>query len=343
VIGASEPQAHTRHADRTEGKCQLCGAIGTRARQYGPALYSESAGHSGWRLSFGTAEDRNATEDRNEVVSAAGAHPVGWRSPSGATEDRNKIKVTAKELKRRGWRSPSGAAEDRKTGSYDALRGLAEGGGRPSERPRDATAPRPRRASGSPSGSRLSGWLRIATLSMVAWRLRRTSGGRPPGRPRIATPAPGVSAWRSGPWRSSFGAAEDRNAIVRGLVDYVQSSGGRHSERPSTATCGGGRASQPTAGVAVVLRDGRGSQRPAHRTVGRLKLVWRSPSGVAEDRNVIGTPDPLLSVRWRSSSRATKDRNDHGWHPLIGAIPWRWASDYAASFCHQGVMACTAP
>ncbi|MFB7955846.1 hypothetical protein [Streptomyces sp. NPDC056045] len=89
VVGASEPQVHTRHADRTEGKCLLCDAISTRGCQYEPALYSEATGHSAVAVAFWGAEDRNFNPGPG--VSKGRAVAVALRG----AEDRNAIDLDA--------------------------------------------------------------------------------------------------------------------------------------------------------------------------------------------------------------------------------------------------------
>src|SRR5690606_21547955 len=156
-----------------------------------------------------------------------------------------------------GWRSPSGAAEDRNRPG----RGLS---GRPAV---VAVALRGGRGSQRQSRHR--------------WPPRGGGGGRPPGRPRIATtasnsrPAAQAPTWRSpsgaagqrngvstrsgglsGPgWRSPSGAAEDRNRSKSDPFEYAEewrSPSGAAEDRNSVVSVMVGG----LLGVAVALRGG---------------------------------------------------------------------------------------
>ena len=110
-----------------------------------------------------------------------------------------------------------------------------------------------------------------------------SSGGRPPGRPRIATPT-SPSYALAPTWRPSSGAAEDRNANSPPLITSCMSvaavlRGGRGSQRRSLANPGARGA------VAAVLRGGRGSQLGSQVDLTAHIAVWRPSSGAAEDRN----------------------------------------------------------
>ncbi|SUP60787.1 Uncharacterised protein [Streptomyces griseus] len=170
------------------------------------ACCSSSTPYPPWRLPSGATEDRNWL---NTCPSAPGGR--GWRSPSGATEDRND-QLGCTHVQVREWRSPSGATEDRNRPSGLLVPGGACGG-RPPGRPRIATRPWSNRSTPvtwwrSPSGgtedrnSPDDRWGRRSAVVAVALRGGRGSqpilgmggfaglecGGRPPGRPRIATP-----------------------------------------------------------------------------------------------------------------------------------------------------------
>ena len=217
-----------------------------------------------WRSPSGATEDRNISRATPSVVC------VGWRSPSGATEDRNHPSSSTRRSARR-WRSPSGATEDRNTRCS----------GRHLSRRRVAVALRGDRGSQPlPRGPRLHPHRR---------------GGRPPGRPRIATrpgspPWPGAARWRSPSgatedrnaggdhgvdgllWRSPSGATEDRNAA---------SSSSSRADSDVAVTLRGDRGSQQhlldergvRGAVAVALRGDRGSQRAGPRAVGERRRV----------------------------------------------------------------------
>ncbi len=85
-------------------------------------------------------------------------------------------------------------------------------------------------------------------------------GGRPPGRPRIATWPPTTDQDLAGGWRSPPGATEDRNLCL--------------GDEPRC---------QPA--VAVAPRGDRGSQLLGLGLLRRSRAGWRSPPGATEDRN----------------------------------------------------------
>ncbi len=119
--------------------------------------------------------------------------------------------------------------------------------------------------------------------SSVASRDVHRCGGRPPGRPRIAT------RWGWGGWRvgCSGGRPPGRPRIatpVRWWRSSSASGGGRPPGRPRIAT----------------------SDQPATQPVTR---GWRSPSGAAKDRNVLSWAPSHAASPWRSPSGAAEDRN----------------------------------
>ncbi|WP_406063782.1 hypothetical protein OG462_34430 [Streptomyces sp. NBC_01077] len=65
-----------------------------------------------WRLSFGSAEDRNSG------MCAWAYQPALWRSPCVAAEDRNSLENQPIDTPNLEWRSPFEAAEGRNTLSY---------------------------------------------------------------------------------------------------------------------------------------------------------------------------------------------------------------------------------
>ncbi len=118
------------------------------------------------------------------------------------------------------------------------------------------------------------------------WGRHGTSGGRPPGRPRIAT----ASATPPAP----------RAARVA-----VALRGGRGSQPRRSRT-----SPAQVSMVAVALRGGRGSQRGAVEGAAE-EGVWRSPSGAAEDRNADSGRSFGHPRVWRSPSGAAEDRNSN--------------------------------
>ena len=110
------------------------------------------------------------------------------------------------------------------------------------------------------------------------------TGGRPSGRPRIAT-AP-VAAPRSRPcaWRPPFGAAEDRNVLgdprlVAEGCDWRPPFGAAEDRNPPVS-----------------------SARPS-------AAAWRPPFGAAEDRNPLPTSAYVRVTHWRPPFGAAEDRN----------------------------------
>ena len=232
-----------------------------------------------------------------------------WRSPSGATEDRNTV-LEDNTVTRDLWRSPSGATGDRTTLPAPTLTDRLRGGGRPPVRPRIATsavnasAPSTR-AWRSPSGatedrnnltdeaSPLSQIVAVALRGDRGSQRRRPQlrrpphqgGGRPPGRPRIATTR---SCARSPPATVAVALRGDRGS----------------QPRP-------GDAAVAAAAVAVALRGDRGSQPRHSRDVARRRLEWRSPSGATEDRNGLA-----LSIDQQAVIVAVALRGDRGSQPL---------------------------
>ena len=248
-------------------------------------------------------------------------------------------------------------------------------------------------------------------------------GGRPPGRPKIATcsgssPRRPTRRWRPSPrtaedrnlstlsqcanpggkWRPSPRTAEDRNSLAAITGPPSPPGGGRPPGRPRIATLTLRRAIRGMRHVAVVPQDGRGSQ-PAHllhlqerrrrggrppgrpriatpwlpgslpaarrggrppgrpriatpsssptptsttwggsRPPGRPRIAtsspgtgtrtsiwWRPSSRTAEDRNVVTFVMAVPDGTWRPSSRTAEDRNvssngqggklTYGWRP----------------------------
>ncbi|WP_435860813.1 hypothetical protein [Streptomyces spiralis] len=146
---------------------------------------------TGWRSSSGAAEDRNIWHHTGAAVSNE------WRSTFGAAEDRNLGDYEARERLARQWRSPSGAAEDRNGDAakvhvrwyeWRSPSGAAE------DRNRNAAAVKATEFMWrSPSGAAED------RNPKSRWAVEKpsSSGGRPPGRPRIATTvgsAPSTSA-----------------------------------------------------------------------------------------------------------------------------------------------------
>lgn len=240
-------------------------------RRHRPTRWRSSSGRRGSQCEAGTRgltthtvavvlrSDRGS--QRHGVGDAPGAED-GWRSPSEATEDRNSLyRASAVALSRSGgcpqgrpriatpvrtgaarsrsrWRSPSGATEDRNErgggACLTAIRGAVV-----HRSPSEAT-----------SGSQNRG-------HRVRAR-HHGGGGRPPGRPRIATPA----------WPTSR-----RDARVAAAF---------RSDRGSQQLHRAVRRHEP-ADVAVALRGDRGSQHTGLDRRQRRQL-WRSSFGVIEDR-----------------------------------------------------------
>ncbi len=237
-------------------------------------------------VSSGAAEDRNAKSFAQVPRSLR-----SWRSLPGAAEDRNCDGG-------RSWTSghvlavAPGATEDRNEllGRIGDLTGgltVAPRGGRGSQRHAGAHEPHRRDVVAALRGSR------IATLGGRPRGGPGSAGGRPSGRPRIATPSTTPRCPRSRPWRSPSGAAEDRNAQ-------------HHTPMPEVPP------------VAVALRGGRAEDRnmPRARLTDKDDESGGRPPGVAEDRN-ISSIVRMASRQglWRSSSRATEIATSPGRPP----------------------------
>ena len=175
---------------------------GGRGSQPGGHVRPRDVGRH-WRSPSGAAEDRNCG------VCRQGKYCCLWRSPSGAAEDRNLVAVEIGAGSTH-WRSPSGAAEDRN--------------------PATGSRTSPNSPWRSPSGAAED---RNQYLGAEAGAVG--VGGRPPGRPRIATERRPANHLAAAVWRSPSGAAEDRNLFY-------------------TQVC------RPQLRLAVALRGGRGSQ-----------------------------------------------------------------------------------
>ncbi|AIA06584.1 hypothetical protein DC74_6143 [Streptomyces noursei] len=254
------------------------------------------------------------------------------------------------------WRSSSGAAVDRNWKPANTASRWCSRGGRPPGRPWIATLPRvaqcpadaivavvlrggrgsqpyfgPRMARAARCGGRPPGRPWIATRQRAGRRDAARGGGRPPGRPWIATQDPrpvGVSSIR---WRSSSGAAVDRNFLIVVHAGAQRGGGGRPPGRPWIAT------SPPCTPPAKAP-------------------TWRSSSGAAVDRNDVMLPCPhddecsggrppgrpwiatTIHVRdeagrivWRSSSGAAVDRN-----PYAEELLTRYADVAVVLRCGRG-------
>ncbi len=137
-------------------------------------------------------------------------------------------------------------------------------------------------------------------------------GGRPPGRPRIAT-APGSTS-RSAPGAVAVALRGGRGS--QRLDDRVlrreRGGGGRPPGRPRIATPGSARGTPRRRSVAVALRGGRGSQLVRLAVLDQALDVWRSLSGAAEDRNAETVlHSGGITEGWRSPSGAAEDRNPY--------------------------------
>ncbi len=183
------------------------------------------------------------------------------------------------------WPSSSGTAEDRnasisarRTRASDVAVVLRDGGGSQHRNPGE----------GGPT---------------------RARGRRPPGRRRIATPQPGGGGPYACAWPSSSGTAEDRNCSrsvsVSSDVSWPSSSG-TAEDRNLDRRFGVRPAEEP---VAVVLRDGGGSQLQISVACGGICRMWPSSSGTAEDRNRLSSVTVPTRTWWPSSSGTAEDRN----------------------------------
>jgi hypothetical protein len=134
-------------------------------------------------------------------------------------------------------------------------------------------------------GGRPPGRPRIATYRPRSTPQRSLRGGRPLGRTRIATPTTCTCSAKAQAWRSSPGTTEDRNDGPTTTPLDINASGSCPS---------GGRGSQ-LHHVRVRVRG--------HR------LPWRPFSGAIEDRNWTGPSGEYEKTAWRSPSGVTEDRN----------------------------------
>ena len=166
---------------------------------------------------------------------------------------------------------------------------------------------------GYAAGGRPSGRPRIATSGELDRAVQDPPGGRPSGRPRIATGWPSTPHVVSPPWRPPFGAAEDRNLLVRAGTERT-STGGRPSGRPRIATTRAARWRRLRT-LAAALRGGRGSQPRECVRQALARAAWRPPFGAAEDRNDARERDgqpPVLAAALRggrgSQQRYTRRR-----------------------------------
>ncbi len=177
-------------------------------------------------------------------------------------------------------RDGRGSQRHRRRGLVRAVRG----GGRPSGRPRIATA-HPHRAAVLGAG--------------VAVVLRDDRGSQPQARP-----GPEREGWR---WRSSFGTTEDRNhrpKWARTPVAKWRSSFGTTEDRNLTAR----RPPEhpPRWRSSFGTTEDRNNPAGHGRHQGR---EWRSSFGTTEDRNAAALARITDEVLWRSSFGATEDRN----------------------------------
>ncbi len=233
-----------------------------------------------WPSSSGTAEDRNHGIGEDGMrLPAGGRRPPGRRriatAPRPATRcSAPRVAVVLRDgggsqprlraapaAGRPEWPSSSGTAEDRNFPAVRLVHQISECGRRPPGRRRIATAPAAGTRSATSSGRRPPGRRRIAT-QLVPYRRNATVGGRrPPGRRRIATTSVASASSRAPPWwPSSSGTAEDRNSALLHVADSLAGGGRRPPGRRRIATlCGVGQRRR-SAAVAVVLRDGGGSQ-----------------------------------------------------------------------------------
>lgn len=207
---------------------------------------------------------------------------------------------------------------------------------------------------------------------IVVVTLRRDRGSQPPGRHRplcwtagrVAVTVRGgrgsqphrlaVGAGQHAPWRSPFGAAEDRNfhtgrtsPIITAVV--VRSPFGVTEDRNTTTV----NAVRPTsmwwspfgatgdrnipaigrhpAGtpVAVAFGGDRGSQLPRHHPQAARRVEWRLPFGVAEGRNGISTSERIWTAQRRSSFGATATQ-----HTRRQSVRYRVVSNWYSMRSH---------
>ncbi|PRX06319.1 UNVERIFIED_ORG: hypothetical protein CLV66_103297 [Actinomadura viridilutea] len=150
-------------------------------------------------------------------------------------------------------------------------------------------------------------------------------GGRPSGRPRIAT-------FRSRQhlltverrWRPSFGTAEDRNATLDGprpALDTWRPSFGTAEDRnfhpPHSRAHTGAR-------VAAVLRDGRGSQHgePSRARLARSHVAAVLRDGRGSQHGPAGPGEPALD-EWRPSFGTAEDRNQELYDSMPDRSEWQ--------------------
>ena len=234
-----------------------------------------------WRPSPRTAEDRN--------LHGSGGPPPGHVVAAVPQDGRGSQHLTRRGNRdpERRWRPSPRTAEDRNTCSCGA-RGCPGQLWRPSPRTAEdrnisdmSFTARSHQVAAVPQDGRGSQHLHPD----VPLPRRPRRGGRPPGRPRIATPPAAPPRRRRSGWRPSPRTAEDRN--ISGGVPGRDSvpSGGRPPGRPRIAT-------NPSSRVATGY------------------LLWRPSPRTAEDRNILAclAEDPDRAA-WRPSPRTAEDRN----------------------------------
>ncbi len=205
------------------------------------------------------------------------------------------------------WRSPSGATEDRNgiigpVPCFVGVVAVALRGDRGSQRA--GAHPDP---GGPHGGGRPPGRPRIATTRPSAPSSPGTSGGRPPGRPRIATRR-WPCAWRT-PGRGGRPPGRPRIATCwpSGCMSWT-GGGGRPPGRPRIATAG--RRTHPPDRPS----GGRPPGRPRIATKGSPESASKGwCGGRPPERPRIATTTPssraTSPTTWRSPSGATEDRN----------------------------------
>ncbi len=209
-----------------------------------------------WPSSSGTAEDRNHLARAVPVALL----PVAVVLRDGGGSQQPHLHAVRRVGRR--WPSSSGTAEDRNS------------------------APRPE-TSAWPCGRRPPGRRRIATPWAGRGCPGPPGGRRPPGRRRIATTLRARSPSPCCQWPSSSGTAEDRNRSWSSHAapwrSWPSSSGTAEDRNSSSRTT-----SSAVRPVAVVLRDGGGSQQRVRAPPQQPGRGWPSSSGTAEDRNTLG-------------------------------------------------------